>query len=358
MWSFFGAAGTRNGLILVQVEHLATRKPAVSVDELLQGFYPSPRFGDVSFDSYRPDPAQPTQSTAVEALRKFAASVGGTEAHGLRKLFSAKKPASRAGIYLDGGFGVGKTHLLASLWHAAPGPKAFGTFVEYTNLVGALSFRKTVDALKQYKLVCIDEFELDDPGDTVLMSRLMRELADAGVKLAATSNTLPGSLGEGRFAAVDFQREIQVLADQFEVLRIDGEDFRHRGLPTPPEPLEPAALDAAMESEFAGKTVAVDDFAGLLDHLAGVHPSRYRQLVDGIDAVVWRNVQTITEQSVALRFVVLADRLYDRDVPILASGVPFDQLFSAEMMAGGYLKKYFRAVSRLTALAREAQKAA
>lgn len=358
MWSFFGAAGTRNGLILVQVEHLATRKPAVSVDELLQGFYPSPRFGDVSFDSYRPDPAQPTQSTAVEALRKFAASVGGTEAHGLRKLFSAKKPASRAGIYLDGGFGVGKTHLLASLWHAAPGPKAFGTFVEYTNLVGALSFRKTVDALKQYKLVCIDEFELDDPGDTVLMSRLMRELADAGVKLAATSNTLPGSLGEGRFAAVDFQREIQVLADQFEVLRIDGEDFRHRGLPTPPEPLEPAALDAAMESEFAGKTVAVDDFAALLDHLAGVHPSRYRQLVDGIDAVVWRNVQTITEQSVALRFVVLADRLYDRDVPILASGVPFDQLFSAEMMAGGYLKKYFRAVSRLTALAREAQKTA
>jgi len=56
-----------------------------------------------------------------------------------------------------------------------------------------------------------------------------------------------------------------------------------------------------------------------------------------------------------LRFVVLADRLYDKDVPILASGVPFDQLFTEEMMTGGYMKKYFRAVSRLTALAREAQ---
>lgn len=44
--------------------------------------------------------------------------------------------------------------------------------------------------------MCIDEFELDDPGDTVLMSRLMRELADAGVRLVATSNTLPCSLGE------------------------------------------------------------------------------------------------------------------------------------------------------------------
>ncbi len=358
---------------MVNVEQLSTRKPAVSVEELLAGFVPSPRFGEVSFGTYRPDPAQPTQSEAVELLQDFAGRTGGKPAGGLRRLFGGKakangaKPAAKsngkakvnggkpAGIYLDGGFGVGKTHLLSSLWHQVEGPKAIGTFVEYTNLVGALSFRKTVEALSSYKLVCIDEFELDDPGDTVLMSRLMRELADAGVKLAATSNTLPGALGDGRFAAVDFQREIQVLADQFEILHIDGEDFRHRGLPTPPEPVPNSDLDARMRRDFAGKTVAVDDFGILMDHLTGVHPSRYRQMLKGIDAVVWRNVHTITEQSVALRFVVLADRLYDKDVPILASGIPLDQLFTPEMMAGGYQKKYFRAVSRLTALAREAQ---
>ncbi|MCA4132690.1 cell division protein ZapE [Arthrobacter sp. M4] len=340
---------------MVQIEQLAARKPAVSVAELLQGFYPSPRFGQVSFASYRPDPAQPSQSGAVKALEHFATGVGSDSGGGLFKKLFAKKSDSRAGIYLDGGFGVGKTHLLASLWHATPGPKAFGTFVEYTNLVGALSFRKTVDALSGYKLVCIDEFELDDPGDTVLMSRLMRELADAGVRLAATSNTLPGALGEGRFAAVDFQREIQVLADQFDVVRIDGEDFRHRGLPAAPAPMKTEDLKHRMHAEFDGQTVAVDDFRTLVDHLAGVHPSRYRQLIDGIDGVVWRNVETITEQAVALRFVVLADRLYDKDVPILASGVPFDKIFTEDMMAGGYMKKYYRAVSRLTALAREGQ---
>jgi cell division protein ZapE len=37
--------------------------------------------------------------------------------------------------------------------------------------------------------------------------------------------------------------------------------------------------------------------------------------------------------------------------------VPFDRLFSAELLAGGYRKKYFRAVSRLTALARDAGRA-
>ncbi|WP_443020256.1 cell division protein ZapE [Sinomonas cyclohexanicum] len=339
---------------MATVEHLTTRTPRVSVEELLTGLHPSPRFGEVSFSSYRPDPSQPSQAAAVKALEGFSDGIGASNGGLFSKLFGSK-PKTRAGVYLDGGFGVGKTHLLASLWHAAPGPKAFGTFVEYTNLVGALSFRKTVDALSAYKLVCIDEFELDDPGDTVLMSRLMRELADAGVKLAATSNTLPGSLGEGRFAAVDFQREIQVLADQFDVVRIDGEDYRHRGLPAAPSPLSNAELDARMNAEFDGGLVAVDDFGALLKHLAGVHPSRYRQLIDGIDGIVWKDVHPIEHQATALRFVVLADRLYDKDVPILASGVPFDSLFTPEMMAGGYMKKYFRAVSRLTALAREGQ---
>lgn len=340
---------------MTTIEHLSDRSPKVSVSDLLQGLYPSHRFENVSFNSYIPDPAQPSQAAAVVKLEEFASRIGKSQSKGLRKLFSSNKPRGAAGIYLDGGFGVGKTHLLASLWHASPGPKAFGTFVEYTNLVGALSFQKTVEALKGYALVCIDEFELDDPGDTVLMSRLMRELADAGVKLAATSNTLPGALGEGRFAAVDFQREIQVLSEQFDVVRIDGEDFRHRGLPTPPTPVADDQLDEQVHARFAGKTVAVDDFGTLMNHLASIHPSRYRQLLAGVDAVAWHNVQTITEQNVALRFVVLADRLYDKDIPILNSGAPLDQLFTEEMMSGGYLKKYFRAVSRLTALAREAE---
>ena len=200
--------------------HLTDRIPRVSADELLAGFRPSERFGEVSFDTYIPDPNQPSQAEAVQKLKDFGDKINGGGSGGgfFGRLFGGKKKdTSKAGLYLDGGFGVGKTHLLASLWHYVDGPKAFGTFVEYTNLVGALTFRKTVEALSGYKLVCIDEFELDDPGDTVLMSRLMRELADAGVKLVATSNTLPGALGEGRFAAEDFKREIQVLSSQFEV---------------------------------------------------------------------------------------------------------------------------------------------
>ncbi len=337
------------------VSSLRNRFPTVAPQRLVADLVPPPRFGAVRFETYRPDPAQPTQAAAVAALEAFSGRVGTREpgSGGLRRMLRrAAPPEQRAGVYLDGGFGVGKTHLLASLWHLAPGPKAFGTFVEYTNLVGALGFQAAVTALSGHRLVCIDEFELDDPGDTVLMSTLLNQLVATGVRLAATSNTLPGSLGEGRFAADDFLREIQGLSAHFDVLRVDGDDYRHRGLPQAPPPLSEEEVRAAAE-RVPGATL--DDFAGLLRHLSTVHPSRYGALLDGVTAVALTGVRPVPDQSTALRLVVLADRLYDRDVPVLAAGTPLDRLFPPDMLAGGYRKKYYRAISRLVALAREGE---
>lgn len=339
---------------------LCAREPHVPADRLVAEMVPPPRFDSVRFDTYVPDPNQPSQTEAVRVLSDFAAGLGGAHASGSgkRKWFGRKaesKPSGPRGVYLDGGYGVGKTHLLASLWHAtpaAPSLKAFGTFVELTNLVGALGFQQTVRTLSEHRLLCIDEFELDDPGDTVLVSSLLSRLVEAGVALAATSNTLPGKLGEGRFAAADFLREIQGLSAHFRPLRIDGEDYRHRGLPAAPPPYSD---EQVAKAAYATDGASLDDFPALLDHLARVHPSRYGALADGLRAVCLTEVRPVPDQSTALRLVVLADRLYDREVPVLASGLPFDQLFSEEMLNGGYRKKYFRAISRLTALARDAK---
>ena len=83
-------------------------------------------------------------------------------------------------------------------------------------------FVECIDLLADYVVVCIDEFELDDPGNTTLISRLLSQLVERGVSVAATSNTLPEQLGEGRFAAQDFLREINTLAAIFTTVRIDG----------------------------------------------------------------------------------------------------------------------------------------
>lgn len=327
---------------------LIDRSPHLDADALVATLVPPPLFAQVDFDSYLPDPLQPTQAAAVAALRVFASRITSpvTERSWWRR--APLPPEGRPAVYLDGGFGVGKTHLLASLWREAPEPKLFGTFVELTNVIGALGFADAVEQLAQHRLICVDEFELDDPGDTVMMATLLQQLTVRGVMLAATSNTLPDRLGEDRFAAADFLREIQGLAAHFDVVRIEGPDYRHRGAPTAPAPATERELEQAVK---VGGVAAVDDFDALLAHLATLHPSRYGALVDGVDVAVWRGVHPISDQAVALRFVVLVDRLYDRGVRVVAGGAPLGDVFTAEMLAGGYRKKYYRALSRIVALA-------
>ena len=336
---------------------LSERDPRVAPERLLAQLVPPPRFASVSFGSFQPDPAQPSQAAATGRLQAFVAQMDRPAPR--RRWFRPARPARSAGparpaagqgaVYLDGGYGVGKTHLLASLWHAAPEPKAFGTFVELTHFVGALGFHEAVTALSTYRLVCVDEFELDDPGDTVLVSTLLGRLRAAGVTLAATSNTLPDRLGEGRFATDDFMREIQGLASSFESIRIDGQDYRHRGLAEAPEPVDLGTVQRRAARDGA----SLDHFVDLTRHLAQVHPSRYGFLLDGVHTVCLEDVRVVDDQAAALRLVVLADRLYDRDLPVVASGVGFDQMFAPALLEGGYRKKYFRAISRLVALARE-----
>jgi len=330
---------------------LTARRPEVGPGRLLSECVPPPRFSEVRFETYRPDPGEASQAEALAVLRgrgEILAEPRRERSLWARLRGSGSVEPPKPGIYLDGGFGVGKTHLLASLWHVSAGPKMYCTFVELTNLVGALGMRSAVEALSAYRLICIDEFELDDPGDTVLISRLLGQLVAAGVQLAATSNTLPDRLGEGRFQAIDFLREIQGLAAHFDVRRIDGPDYRHRGLPVAPEPWSDEHVEKAAEER---PEASCDHFVDLYHHLAELHPSKYGALLDGVRTVGILELRELTDENVALRLVVLADRMYDRDIPVITSGVPLDRMFSPEMLKGGYRKKYLRALSRLISLA-------
>jgi len=332
--------------------HLVDRQPTVSPQRLIAQLVPPPTFREVSFDGYRPDPAEPTQSAALTSCLQFCDEAVRRRA-GRRKLFGKREPLPGVGLYLDGGFGVGKTHLLASAYWRLPDsvehPRAFATFGELTQLAGVFGFVECIELLGEYTVVCIDEFELDDPGNTTLISRMLSQLVERGVSVAATSNTLPEQLGEGRFAAQDFLREINTLASIFTTVRIEGPDYRHRGLPPAPQPLSDEEVRARAE-QVPGSTL--DDFDALCAHLATMHPSRYLTLIEGVSAVCITGVRPLDDQSVALRLVSLTDRLYDAGIPVVASGAKLDSIFSEEMLDGGYRKKYLRATSRLLALAR------
>jgi cell division protein ZapE len=345
--------GSTSAAAAGRVAHLVDRRPTVSPERLVAQLTPPPTFADVGFATYRPDPSEPTQAAAVAACQEFCRQALRRRA-GRRNLLGRRVVLPGVGLYLDGGFGVGKTHLLASAYYELPGdgpnaetPKAFATFGELTQLAGVFGFAECVDLLGGYTAVCIDEFELDDPGNTTLIARMLSSLVERGVSVAATSNTLPEQLGEGRFAAADFLREINTLASIFTTVRIEGPDYRHRGLPPAPQPLSAEEV-TGRAARVDGATL--DDFDALCAHLATMHPSRYLTLIEGVTAVFLTGVHGIDDQNVALRLVSLVDRLYDAGIPVVAAGAKLDTVFSAEMLAGGFRKKYLRAMSRLLAL--------
>jgi cell division protein ZapE len=323
---------------------ISGRNPVVSTAQLLGQLVPPREFNAARFETYIPDARFESQNHAINACHTFASPA---KAPGL---FS-KKATGPAGVYLDGGFGVGKTHLLASIWHEFKGKKVFGSFLAFTGLIGVLGFANAVKQLSTYQLICIDEFELDDPGDTMMMSRLLSELSQKGVKFAATSNTPPNALGQGRFAAADFAREISAMADRFQIITIDGEDYRHRPVDNSPTSLSAEDLENWLgQQDTKKRSSTVDDFASLLKHLATIHPSKYLQLLAGLDNVVLQDVSLLHDQVAALRFVALVDRMYESQIALRNTGHSLTSVFSDEMLGGAYKKKYLRAVSRLGAM--------
>src|SRR5699024_9849509 len=102
----------------MSIPRLVDRRPEITPDDLVQAMTPPPRFDAVRFDNYVPNPDEPTQQEAVDACRAFAERCArtGKQVSWWRGLFGwgRKSTDERMGMYLDGGFGVGKTHLLAS----------------------------------------------------------------------------------------------------------------------------------------------------------------------------------------------------------------------------------------------------
>jgi cell division protein ZapE len=325
--------------------------PSLDGDELLRRFVPPHRFADVRFSTFIPDPSHPSQSEALARVEALAGPVvdGGRGFLGRRRFTAVDPP----GLYLDGGFGVGKTHLIAALWYATEGPAAYLTFAELTALIGFVGMDAAVAEFADHRLLCLDEFELDDVANTLMtVTFLRRVLAGGGLRVATTSNSLPDRLGEGRFSAEDFQREIAAIAEHFAVVRIDGPDVRATRTVLR-ETVDDAEVDRVVASaDPAG--LAEDDFAGLLAHLRTVHPVQYGPLVESVGTVVVRGLHPVANQGDALLLVALIDELYDAGTTVITTGCCVSELFDESYRHGGYRKKYGRAESRLSAMLGEA----
>lgn len=330
----------------------AAVRPAAG--DVVGHFVPPPRFAEKRFETYRPDPRHPSQEAARARLRALAASLeeSGWQRLGRRVRGAVGRPRRGAGVYLDGGFGVGKTHLLAALWNAAPGPKAYLSFDELVYTLGLLGIEAARAEFKGMRLIAVDEWELDDPGNLQLALAFLRGALADGVRVVTTSNAVPHALDGRGFSQKDFRAEMEELAAAFEVLRIQGEDFRHRRFAATSgreKLLDPEEL--AERAELAGEGAVFVGFEELLAGLERVHPIRFATLVRGIDALFLDGLAVVTPLPRALRWVHFIDKLYDAAVPLHASGTAAPgEIFPESYLTGPYGKKFSRCLSRLEEL--------
>ena len=317
----------------------------------LPAFTPPPRFSGASFESYRPQ--HPSQEVALEKVQAFVSGVAKPpESTRLWPWAKRQVPQGR-GLYLDGGFGVGKTHLLAAAFHACNVPKkAYLSFQDLVYIVGAQGVAAAKQELGDTQLFCIDEFELDDPGNTLIVKSFLAHVFAQGGSVMTTSNTPPEAQGQGRFNADDFKREIQSVAERFTVVLLEGPDYRHRDRLA--SLLTDAELGARYQTETTLEPKELLSWADLLGLLRDVHPVRYGALIAQFGTLYVGGAKTLSNQNDALRFVHFIDKLYELNKGLRLSGADLngelEELFSPDYRGSAYAKKHYRCLSRLSEL--------
>lgn len=312
--------------------------------QTLPDFVPPPRFGKTHFSDYKPQ--HPSQEAALAKTRVFVKTIAPVKSN-----FFWQKKALGKGLYLDGGFGVGKTHLLASAFDAFKGSKVYLSFSELVYVMGMLGKAKTLEQLGNRQLYCIDEFELDDPGNTLIVKTFLSHVFEQGALVLTTSNTPPEAQGQGRFNARDFKREIQSIAERFEVLSIEGPDYRQRDHVA--SLLTKGEVGHLFQSEKSNPKVTTP-WRDLFAVLAAHHPIRYRGILKQVGTLYVTDATTIPGQNEALRFVHFIDKLYDLKVGLRMSGeIGLTELFDITYRNSAYAKKHYRCLSRISELLEE-----
>lgn len=80
---------------------------------------------------------------------------------------------------------------------------------------------------QDYRVICLDEFIVEDIGDAMLLANLWQALFSHGVTLVTTSNTPPSELYRGGLARHRFEPFIRLLEQQCDIVDLDsGIDYR------------------------------------------------------------------------------------------------------------------------------------
>lgn len=313
----------------------------------------------------------PLQFNAAQELDRVAVELSREPKSGLLGLFSGA-PEPVRGAYLVGQVGRGKTMLMDLFFEHAPTPKKrrvhFHEFMDEMH-AAITEFRKsehgrgnadpiaavTRPLLDEVRLLCLDEFQVQDITNAMLLGRLFDQLWAAGVTVVATSNTRPDNLyenGLNRQLVLPFIAELKTRCELVELdgptdyrrLKFEGEEVYRFGTgPQVDEAMdrlwlrltggvagEPGALRSLGRSipvPLQAMGAARFSFAELCEKPLGARD--YLRISHAFDALMIERVPQFdrVRTDSSKRFILLVDTLYDRGVKLAASfAVPLDEL--------------------------------
>jgi cell division protein ZapE len=353
---------------------------------MTEGLSPLQRYRrDVASGALLADPAQESVMCQLDDLcsRLLARAAEQNTVWARARRVMGRPAAPERGLYIWGGVGRGKTHLVDTFYDSLALERKlrvhFHRFMQrvhsaLTQHSGAKNPLEVVaDEIADEALVlCFDEFFVSDIGDAMILGGLIDALFRRGVTLVATSNIPPQELYRDGLQRSRFLPAIALLEQHLTVTQLEAAtDYRFRTLQradlwhVPHDGAASAALSEyflSLTGQEAGdpKTVDINQRAvNLLADAPGVAWATFSTLCEeprsAVDYVeMAREYHTVLIEQIPLldrdkedaarRFINLVDEFYDRNVKLIATAVqPPETLYD-----GSRLRFEFdRTVSRL-----------
>jgi len=296
-----------------------------------------------------------------------------------------RRPQRVPGVYIHGGVGTGKT-LLMDLFVQTLGDAGisverahFHRFMDDVhsrlkqlgNRASPLSDIAAAQR-KRARVLCFDEFHVEDIADAMLLGELSSQWFERGVTLVATSNQAPDQLYAEGLQRDRFQPAIKNIEAHCRLIELDtAEDFRLRELERHPtwyvpacaenERLLAAEFDALCPDQPAstgalnvrGRELPMQRCSGSLlwaefaDLCEGPRSaSDYIELAYRFSTLIVSSIPAMDDDhnNAARRFIHLIDECYDRAVKLIATAeAPIEEVYTGKRLAAPFQ----RTVSRL-----------